>query len=478
MGRRSRLGIYSGLYAIFYSFCLYKNLGGATFPFFVIGTLCYISLCTKEFGYTWKKDTALLAVLTVLIGLSHPLTDKSFIHAFNIIFSFILLFYIAMHQFSYDKDWSFSKTLYNLLCMGIGAFSKFFTPFTDLSEYLKSKKQADPEKEGGPNRFLAVTLTVIIMIPVLIIVTAILASADYVFARMMGDISNALFKEATWLKVSLLSIFVFFFVYGLFVFLSKLPFTPGNSERKTFDPTVAVTAGALLDIVYLVFSVIQIVYLFIGKMQLPLGMTYAKYAREGFYQLLAICFFNLILVLIGKSLFSDNIILKIILTVMCACTYIMTASSVLRLILYIRYYYFTFVRVLALWALFVICVLLTGLLIHIWTDKINLFKFSFVFVIAAYVVLAFSHTDYWIARFNVSQMGVSSGFFLDSDGYDDMRYFQRHCCLDAADVILSLDDSETTEKFLDNNKANKPLNFRNFNVSRYLAVKKAGPAIH
>ena len=171
-------------------------------------------------------------------------------------------------------------------------------------------------------------------------------------------------------------------------------------------------------------------------------------------------------------------VLKTILTVMCACTYIMTASSVLRLILYIRYYYFTCVRVLALWALFVICVLLTGLLIHIWTDKINLFKFSFVFVIAAYIVLAFSHTDYWIARMNVSQMGVSSGFFLDTDGYDNLRYFERHCCLDAADVILSLDDRETTEKFLDNNEADKPLNFRNFNVSRYLAVKKAGITTH
>ena len=37
--------------------------------------------------------------------------------------------------------------------------------------------------------------------------------------------------------------------------------------------------------------------LFLGKMQLPEGYTYAQYAREGFFQLLAVSILNLILVL-------------------------------------------------------------------------------------------------------------------------------------------------------------------------------------
>ena len=37
----SFFGIGSALYAIFYTFCLYKNASGITYPFFVAGTLCY-----------------------------------------------------------------------------------------------------------------------------------------------------------------------------------------------------------------------------------------------------------------------------------------------------------------------------------------------------------------------------------------------------------------------------------------------------
>ena len=51
---------------------------------------------------------------------------------------------------------------------------------------------------------------------------------------------------------------------------------------------IAITIAAMLTLLYLVFSVIQIVYLFMGNMTLPSGYTYAKYAREGFFQLLAV----------------------------------------------------------------------------------------------------------------------------------------------------------------------------------------------
>ena len=37
----SFFGIGSLLYGIFYAFCLYHNTSGITYPFFVIGTLCY-----------------------------------------------------------------------------------------------------------------------------------------------------------------------------------------------------------------------------------------------------------------------------------------------------------------------------------------------------------------------------------------------------------------------------------------------------
>lgn len=45
---------------------------------------------------------------------------------------------------------------------------------------------------------------------------------------------------------------------------------------------IANTILVLISVVYVLFCIIQIFSLFLGKMQLPAGYTYARYAREGF----------------------------------------------------------------------------------------------------------------------------------------------------------------------------------------------------
>ena len=120
-------------------------------------------------------------------------------------------------------------------------------------------------------------------------------------------------------------------------------------EQRKWEPVIAIIFTAALSIVYLLFSVIQIMYLFIGNMQLPDGYTYSGYAREGFFQLLAVCIMNLLLVLICLHLFRENIVLKIILTVISGCTHIMTLSSALRMVMYISRYNPTFHRIFQLW---------------------------------------------------------------------------------------------------------------------------------
>ena len=50
-------------------------------------------------------------------------------------------------------------------------------------------------------------------------------------------------------------------------------------------------------------------------------------------------------------LFRESKILKAILTIMSLCTFVMIASSAVRMIIYIRYYYLTYLRILVLWAL-------------------------------------------------------------------------------------------------------------------------------
>ena len=41
----------SAVYALFYTFCLYKNASGITYPFFVAGTLIYFGLVPEGQGF-------------------------------------------------------------------------------------------------------------------------------------------------------------------------------------------------------------------------------------------------------------------------------------------------------------------------------------------------------------------------------------------------------------------------------------------
>ena len=201
-----------------------------------------------------------------------------------------------------------------------------------------------------------------------------------------------------------------------------------NREKKTLEPVMGITFTGILSLVYLIFCYIQIVYLFGGLGSLPENYTYASYAREGFFQLVAVCLINLVLVLGCTKYFQDNQVLKGILTFISICTYIMMASSTYRMLLYIQVYYLTFLRVFVLWALAVIFLLMTGALIMIYHKEFPYTRYCMVTVTILYLLFSFAHPDYWIARYNLSMEE------------DIDYYYLKRLSLDAAPVIFDYND--------------------------------------
>ena len=58
------------IYALFYTFCLYKNASGITYPFFIGGTLFYFFLSLKKLGISAKKDSVFYVISIMLLGIS------------------------------------------------------------------------------------------------------------------------------------------------------------------------------------------------------------------------------------------------------------------------------------------------------------------------------------------------------------------------------------------------------------------------
>lgn len=109
------------------------------------------------------------------------------------------------------------------------------------------------------------------------------------------------------------------------------------------------------------------------------------------------------------QLFRESKVLKVIMTIMSLCTFIMIASSVMRMTIYIRYYYLTFLRIFVLWMLAVLFVMFIGVLINIYRESFPLFRYGVVMVTVLYLALSFSHPDYIIARVNIANAPGADG---------------------------------------------------------------------
>ena len=423
-------GLGSALYALFYTFCLYKNASGITYPFFVIGTLCYFFFSMRKLGVPYKKDSVFYIVSLVLLGISNCLTNSGPLLFMNKCGIFLLAFLLMIHTVYQDGNWNFPKYFCALAETFGVTVTCIFRPFSDMVFYFDAQKR---EKNGKKSYFIPILIGIAITIPLLFVMTLLLASADAVFSNMLDSIFEA-FNFATIFQICFLMIAVFFGSYAICAALGMKIVKEEVCDHRVLEPVIAIVVTATLSVLYLMFSVIQILYLFIGNMQLPEGYTYSSYAREGFFQLLAVCILNLIIVLICLYLFRDNRALKVILTIISGCTFIMILSSALRMLMYINRYNLTFLRIFVLWALAVIFLLMAGVTIFIYMNRFPLFTYSMIIVTVFYIGLSFAHPDYWIAKYNLMPAHME---YLNDYDIDDSQQYLCRLSADAAPILLN-----------------------------------------
>ena len=77
-------GCMCGIYGFIFTFCLYKNLSGVTFPVIVAVTIATAFMFLKRMGITVKKNFYIYAAGMMLLGISTPLTMNKFFHFLNL----------------------------------------------------------------------------------------------------------------------------------------------------------------------------------------------------------------------------------------------------------------------------------------------------------------------------------------------------------------------------------------------------------
>lgn len=439
------MAVGSLIYAFFYTFCLYKNASGITYPFFVGGTCFFFFFYLKKSKVTAKKFSLFIVISLMLLGISTCCTDSWVLLFFNKIAILLLFFYLMLHNIYEDKRWDISKYLGSMLSVGIFALAYIYRPFSDYTAHsaLQKEKASLPDKPESKMKY--VFWGIIIALPLLIVVVLLLGSADAVFSNLLENIFSLEIFEHIWNNVwgiGFLLVFSFFASYCLMCRLSDKDIKEEVPDKRRFEPLLGITVTSMISVVYLIFCFIQVVYLFGGFDTLPEDYTYASYAREGFFQLVFVCLINLSLVLICVKYFRKNPVLQGILTFISLCTFIMIASSAYRMLLYIAVYHLTFLRIFVLWALLVIFLLMCGAMILIYKQDFPLVKYCVIVVSVLYIAFSFSHPDAIIARYNLDKIFVActdetdGHLYYSLDENRDFRYLKR-LSTDAAPAIFA-----------------------------------------
>ncbi len=424
-------GMASFLYAVFYTFCMFRNGSGVTYPFFVAGSLLLLCLSLAKLGITLKSGSVFYMVSMMLLGISTFLTDDGRIIAYNKLGIFLLIMSLLLKHFFDTTQWKLGKYLGSIIQAVFLSIGELPRPVQDGVAYQKNRSG----KRSRTTGYILIGLA--ISVPLLLVVLALLASADAYFLEMTKKVFGSI-NLPNMMNIVFRIAFMFFFSYMLTSYLCKRQIKEEVKDHRTGEPVIAITVTAMLTFVYLIFSVVQIAGLFLGQLKLPEGYTYAKYARQGFAQLLVVSILNLVIVLVCVSFFRRSKVLRAILTMMSLCTFVMIASSAMRMFIYIRFYYLTFLRVLVLWALALLAVLFLGILISIYAERFPLFRYSMAVVTVLYLGLSFAHPDYIIARVNIANTNEQSRqWWVDESvaPYHDFTYLSR-LSADAAPVLV------------------------------------------
>lgn len=95
------------VYGLIFTFCLYKNVSGITFPICVGVTVVFAVLFMKKINYRIMKNSLPYLIGMGLLGISSAYTTSTFMHIFNIIGVLLLFMVFMIHQFYDDNVWNF-----------------------------------------------------------------------------------------------------------------------------------------------------------------------------------------------------------------------------------------------------------------------------------------------------------------------------------------------------------------------------------
>ena len=383
---------------IWHSVLFFGKELGLSVILFILPLSILIVYCLKSKNLINNKKGLLFLIPIILLSFSYSIFENEFFGFLNILVIptlFILMFIFTI------------KPTFNVIKILTDYFNILIEPFRDMGKVISDSTKKFKGKLQVSKKTSKILKSLLIVIPITIIVLYILSTADAFFGKLVYDvfkipidiINNITLSEITF---RLIRMFILFLYIGATVyFLSDRyqDFKYYIKESNKKDSTTIIVLLIVLNLVYLIFNIVQIKSLGL----LTKDINYAQYAREGFFQLMIISFINIIVILQAKSYITNEKLIKILSLIMVFFTFIIILSANYRMYLYEAAYGYTILRLLVYIILFTEIILTIPLILYIINKKYNIVKATIVVVITIYTFINLINIDGIIAKRNIDR---------------------------------------------------------------------------
>jgi hypothetical protein len=402
---------------------------GLSYPVFITCFYGVFFWRYSSFSFTNKKLGLLLVASIWLLAASFFLHSNMVLYMMNIlVIPVMVLIQLVLVTYPVENQWHrwpFVQKLFLSVGAAIAYVFRFIMQGPRLAvRGLEESKSATIRK---------VLIGLVISFPLLFVILNLLVSADQQFGNLLGTVPRWLLGlkiEEEIFRTIAVTIYTLT-IFGLLQVLrtkQPLPLEPSAQKEKiSWDSVISLTVLTLLNIVYLLFVVVQFKYFF--SETLKEGYTYAEFARRGFFELLSVTMLNLLIIstlvsFVEKGSKLLTLVIRGLLSLLVIFSGVMLYSAFIRLFMYEEAYGFTFARVLAHSFMIFLLVILCYSFMRIWMDQLSLVRFYIISAILFYTLVNTVQLDTFIVERNLerySETGKIDIYYLNSLSYEGVE---------------------------------------------------------
>jgi hypothetical protein len=236
--------------------------------------------------------------------------------------------------------------------LGGSAVVMFWGGATQLTQGLRPLTASAPAL-GGSSTSRRIARGLLLALPLVVAFVLLFAAADAVFQNLVRNAFAFRADVTDWIARLVFGVIAGWFFAGTLVagWLTRDRFPAAAAQRaierrRPLASVEAITVVVVLDVLFAVFVVIQAAYLFPGADPLAAsGLTYAEYARRGFFELVAVALMSgLVIVALDWLVDRATLTFRLASAALALMTGVVLISAAVRLGIYQSIYGWTELR--------------------------------------------------------------------------------------------------------------------------------------